>query len=113
MKLILLALIRLYWRAWPERFHRRCLYRETCSHHVYRIAGAEGFIAGCRALRRRVRSCRPGYVFTSRENRLGLVLIDGSFVPQELISTSTLDPFLAQMREIERILMAGNMTGQG
>jgi hypothetical protein len=36
------------------------LFRESCSRHVYRCTTEQGLIAGLKALRGRLRCCRPG-----------------------------------------------------
>jgi putative component of membrane protein insertase Oxa1/YidC/SpoIIIJ protein YidD len=76
----LLALIRFYWRWWPARWRRTCLFRESCSHHVHRITAQEGVRAGLRAAWRRVRACRPGFAVEAGPDGLGLRLRDGSLL---------------------------------
>lgn len=61
MKWFLLGAISLY-RRLPARFKRQCLFRETCSSFVARVARESGFWPGLRALRTRVSQCRPGYL---------------------------------------------------
>ena len=103
MKFLLRGFIRLYWLVWPRRLNRGCIYRETCSHHVHRIAGESGFVAGCRALLLRYRTCRPGYIAsTSPEGELGIVLYDGSFIPQHLIAEDVLTPIQTTIRSLEQ-----------
>jgi putative component of membrane protein insertase Oxa1/YidC/SpoIIIJ protein YidD len=78
VRLLLVLAIRLYWLAWPARWRRPCLYRESCSRHVYRVAVAKGFAAGVRALRWRARTCRPGYGIVRCDGQTWLALADGS-----------------------------------
>jgi len=78
---MLLAAIRLYWAAWPERFRRGCLFRESCSRHVYRITRQQGPRCGVRALLARYRTCRPGYAIVAAHGQRWLSLVDGSFIP--------------------------------
>ena len=61
MKFILLLAVRIYWFAIPASRRRRCLFRESCSMHVYRTATDLGFRSGMSALRTRFKLCRPGY----------------------------------------------------
>jgi putative component of membrane protein insertase Oxa1/YidC/SpoIIIJ protein YidD len=61
MKAILILPIRLYRIVVPVRFRPECLYEETCSVHVERIAREGGLLAGMKALGSRFRNCRPGY----------------------------------------------------
>ena len=80
MSVLLRLAIRLYWRIWPAAWRRRCLYRESCSRHVYRIAAEAGFRPALRALRRRYRTCRPGYHLILTGPAPGVYLADGSFL---------------------------------
>lgn len=61
MTRLLLLGIRLYWKLWPERFRRSCLFRESCSKYVYRVTAHTGASAGFAALLERARRCRGGY----------------------------------------------------
>ena len=56
----LLLLIRLYWWLWPAARRRHCLFRLSCSRHVYQATRRHGLRAGLVALRLRFRQCRPG-----------------------------------------------------
>ena len=88
MKSLLLALIRLYWRVVPSDRRRRCLFKETCSHLVYRIAETEGFSSALRAFFGRCRKCRPGYEIHVDVHQLRVTLADGSKAnPLELSET--------------------------
>ena len=103
MRVLFRGLIRIYWLVWPRHLNRGCIYRETCSHHVHRIAGESGFVAGCRALLLRYRTCRPGYVAsTNPDGELGLVLCDGSFAHHHLIADDVLAPIQTTIRNLEQ-----------
>ena len=60
MRLPLLLLIQLYWRLCPAARRRHCLFRLSCSRHVYQATRRRGLRAGLVALHLRVRQCRPG-----------------------------------------------------
>ena len=60
MKWFLIGTIYLY-RCVPARFKRQCLFKETCSSYVARVARESGVWPGLRALRTRVSQCKPGY----------------------------------------------------
>lgn len=82
----LLLLIRLYWAwaLWPASVRRTCLFRQSCSRHVYRTTRRQGLRAGWRALRQRHRQCRAG-ACGFRHPLSGawfLWLPDGTFLPQ-------------------------------
>ena len=108
MKYLLLALIRAYWSLWPRHLNRDCIYKETCSHHVYRITYKLGFFAGFRALQQRIRTCRPGYNATTSNGELGLILRDGSFLPQHLVANKILAPIQQTILEFEQRLSNRN-----
>ncbi len=88
MKWLLIALIRLYWIAVPARLRRRCVYRESCSHHVERTARESGLMAGLRALLVRYRNCRGNYrsVFVAAEKKWTLHLASGEVLDVNEIS---------------------------
>ena len=93
MRHILLYAIRLYWQVWPESRRRCCLFRETCSRHVYRVTVESGFSAGLRALFRRFRACRSGYSVTTVVTGVRICLADGTTITQEEASPSLLSPY--------------------
>jgi hypothetical protein len=90
MKLMLLAAIRIYWLLWGEERRRSCVFRESCSHYVYRVAENDGFLAGIRALRARMRACRPGYTVTVSDGSIGVRCVDGSMLYDSEIADSIL-----------------------
>lgn len=90
MNLILLKTIQLYWNLIPEHKRRKCLFRESCSHYVYRTAKEKGFFSGCKALFGRVKKCRPGYELFKSGDEFQLRLKDGSLIPEKDIALSIL-----------------------
>ena len=90
MSWTLILAIRTYWAVWPARWRRSCLYRESCSRYVYRMAREEGLVGGLRALRARYRTCRPGYGILSRYGETWLVLADGSILSASEASLAAL-----------------------
>lgn len=111
MKHLLLIAIRVYWVVWPRHRNRTCIYRETCSHHVYRITGELGLVAGLRALRDRVRTCRPGYTISSSDTGSGIVLHDGSFLPEPLVARGVLLPIQLAITQLEERLSSEGTNG--
>ena len=101
MSYALICLIRLYW-LWPCKRHRRCIFRETCSRHVYRITKRHGFLAGARSLKRRILHCRPGYVITAQSGELGLLFKDGTFVGQQFIRDDLLEKVQSEISLAQR-----------
>lgn len=45
----------------PAAYRRRCLFKESCSRHVYKITRSEGLGSGWLAFKKRYQQCRPGY----------------------------------------------------
>jgi len=88
MRIILLTIIKLYWRIIPESKRRSCLFAESCSRYVFRITKEQGFWAGIRALESRYKKCRPGYSieFNSEDGKMELHLVDGTILKEDEIS---------------------------
>jgi putative component of membrane protein insertase Oxa1/YidC/SpoIIIJ protein YidD len=61
MRRLILLSIELYWRLIDPACRKSCLFRETCSRHVYRMTREAGTLKGMMAFARRFRQCRPGY----------------------------------------------------
>lgn len=92
MKWFLIAIIKFYWIIVPENKKRTCLFKETCSRHVYRHTVEHGFFKGIKALVQRVRKCRRGYHLYIGENGFEMRLADGSIICEEEISPIILKP---------------------
>jgi len=93
----MLGLIRVYWRLIPDRWKSTCIFHETCSHYVYRIADSHGFRTGLTALWKRSRQCRSGYSVENREGKLLVRLADDSCVEAERIAPAVLRRSAAAM----------------
>ena len=91
MQKLLLMAIRIYWKI-PTRLHEKCIFRESCSHYVYRMAKEHGFKAGIKALRERNDLCRPGYVVYCSEGRYYLQTASGRIIDEKDIALSELPP---------------------
>lgn len=82
MRWLLVLAIRVYRVSLGRvRRQRRCLYAETCSRYTERMAREYGFRNGWRAMRSRLRSCRPGYSFLFGEQGVEIECSDGSVIP--------------------------------
>ncbi|MEK7726808.1 MAG: membrane protein insertion efficiency factor YidD [candidate division KSB1 bacterium] len=83
MHLLILWFIQLYRRFIPAEKRRRCLFHESCSAYVERMARDFGAWAALRAFVRRFRCCRPGYGFewNTPSETWFLVCADGSKIP--------------------------------
>lgn len=86
MKWLLLLSIRLYWRYTPPSRRRACLFRQSCSRHVYAATETGGAAVGIAALWRRFRQCRTpsGALFDGDSPRL--LLADGATVCRQDLS---------------------------
>lgn len=86
MNYCLLILIRLYWLI-PKKYRNPCIFRESCSNHVYRIVKNEGFKKGLSAIKERKQKCKPGYYYINKEQ---VRLADKSIVSTTLLNESIL-----------------------
>jgi len=93
MRRLALFAIRLYWRFWPEARRRKCIFRRTCSHHVYHVTRILGLVAGTCALIDRLRKCRPGYSVYSESGGLRVRLADGTSIDESEAAPHVLAPY--------------------
>lgn len=104
MRYLLLACIRGYWRLVPPQVRRVCLFRESCSSYVYRVAIVRGLGAAIRALRERRRQCAPGYSMSVTGAGLVIVCRDGSIIPPDVVNSAiwriTADLFPENARQL-------------
>lgn len=104
MRLLLLLGIRLYWRLWPERLRRSCLFRESCSRYVYRVTARAGASAGFAALWERARTCRGGYNIETLAGHLVVRLVDGSILSETEASPSIFHPYCSAAQQRQRAI---------
>jgi putative component of membrane protein insertase Oxa1/YidC/SpoIIIJ protein YidD len=91
MRQILLLSIRVYQKFWPNKLKGKgCVFSESCSNHVFRITKRKGFTSGVKALRTRVRDCRPGYYIVKMEDEVILITRKGSIYQEEKINPTLL-----------------------
>lgn len=86
--MVIRVIIRTYWFLIPANRRRRCLFKESCSRHVYRKTDA-GFFAALTALTYRFGACRPGSVRLETTDTDGMPLFmmrDGSIVRADLLA---------------------------
>jgi len=75
----------------PANRRNRCLFAESCSKHVYRITKEKGVGWGIKALKKRYKQCRPGYVLYHLPNgEIEMRLSNGEIVPYLDISPKLL-----------------------
>jgi len=85
MKYLLLLPIQAYWLV-PKRARRKCLFVQSCSHHVYEVTYHQGLLKGLQALKARFKQCRPGYVAYEFEGSEWVILADKTVVEKTLTS---------------------------
>jgi hypothetical protein len=89
MRLLVLFAVESYWRLTIPARRRPCLFRETCSRHVYRITRDLGALRGMMAFWHRLRRCRLGYAIEfDRQSEPILRLADGSVTQVAELSQS-------------------------
>lgn len=83
------------YRCLPAFFKRKCLFKETCSAHVLRIAYESGLRVGLLTLRERVSQCRPGYLvfFDAEINCWGVCFANGSVANSAQVADFVLEPY--------------------
>lgn len=86
MKYLLLLAIRLYWAVIPPSKRKRCIFRESCSQYVWRIADSEGFIVGINAFLFRNKHCCPGYTIYKYQGHYELKTVSGMILKEEDIA---------------------------
>lgn len=79
-------MIKLYWIAVPEQNRRNCLFRESCSKHVYRTTQKEGLTKGLKSLKFRYKNCRSGYTLISTQDQTLLVTRNNNVILENEIS---------------------------
>ena len=70
-----------------------CIFKETCSHYVYRNTQEGGFLKGIRALMERLIKCRKGYQLYTSLQGFEMELADGSIIKEDEIAPRILLPF--------------------
>lgn len=106
---MLMGFVWLYWALVPVRFRRLCLFRESCSRHVFRVSRDHGGARGLEALRSRFRDCRPGWAFDATlDGRITLRLSQGRLVDPDEIDPRVLAPARSSLRQLECKLAHGN-----
>ena len=88
---ILLNLIKLYWKIIPERKRRVCIYKESCSKHVFKILKEEGSISGIKATFRRLKNCNNSYKIEKEDGTLRI-----RTSTEEIIEFNNINPIVVK-----------------
>lgn len=91
MRWIVLKIIKFYWFIIPENKRRHCLFKETCSKHIYRSVIEKGIMSGILACIKRVKKCRNGYVLYLGNSGFEMKLVDGTILNEDEISPNLLE----------------------
>lgn len=102
---LILSGIRLYWLLVRPRRRRKCLFRESCSHHVYRVTEERGSCAGLKALRRRIRRCRPGFSVEWTGGAWNVRWVDGHVSREQDVAGHVVEPYRRALKDAESIIM--------
>lgn len=108
MKAVLTLPIHIYWLIWPKKYKRKCIFRESCSRHVHRVAIQNGLLAGVLALIHRFKSCRSGYFIVPSDSGVSLRLFDGSVITANEAAPDIVAPFFTAADRLEQELKAGS-----
>ena len=69
MKNLILIAIRMYWILIPQNKRRKCIFKKSCSNHVFEITKKEGLLKGLDAFWFRFQNCRGDFeVFVNPHN---------------------------------------------
>lgn len=75
MKNLLILLIKVYWLVIPPAKRRKCIFRTSCSKHVYEAITNEGLVSGLNAFIYRFKNCRSGaYIMESPSGEIQIIL---------------------------------------
>ncbi len=91
MKQFLLILIRIYWLSIPKSKRRSCLFKISCSNHVYRVTKDKGLISGLKALRFRIKNCNSEYAVIKIDNKPVLISASSKVFDESEINYSILN----------------------
>ncbi len=85
----------------PEKKISCCIFKETCSHYVYRHTVEGGFFIGISALRQRIKKCRKGHQLHSGLQGFEMELADGTVIKEDEIAPRILEPIYRQVQKIQ------------
>jgi len=94
----MLFAVELYWRLTNPARRRPCLFRETCSRHVYRITREDGAFKGITAFAQRFRRCRLGYVIEFDGQAEPVLRLSDRSVAQTIELSESMTAFVEQSR---------------
>lgn len=72
--------IHIYWKLFSKRLGKTCIFKESCSHFVYRTSIEKGFLKAIKALKFRYLNCRSGYSFIQINGKEFLITIKSELI---------------------------------
>nr|WP_315027605.1 membrane protein insertion efficiency factor YidD [uncultured Chryseobacterium sp.] len=94
MKKLLILIIKLYWATIPAHKRRQCLFKTSCSQHVYAQAMAGGLFKGLKALKYRYENCRSSAALIQNPltGKLQIILPNNQILNETEISERFINP---------------------
>ncbi len=86
MKYLMLFLIKLYWFLIPAHKRNKCLFKESFSTIVFRIAKGKGFWNAIKVFKKRKNMCVPNYEILAGGNFSGICIKDSIKIPYQNLS---------------------------
>lgn len=88
MKYLLLFVIQIYWKFIPPSKRRKCIFKKSCSNHVFEVTQNEGFFKGLKAFQFRYKNCRGNFeIFKNPVNdQLQMILPSQQIIAKEEIA---------------------------
>ncbi|MFH7017600.1 membrane protein insertion efficiency factor YidD [Flavobacterium sp. FlaQc-47] len=93
MKYLILFSIQLYWKFIPASKRKRCIFKKSCSNHVFETTQKEGFIKGLQAFQFRYKNCRGNFqIFKNPINHhVQMILPSQIIIDREEIAERLID----------------------
>jgi len=79
---VFLSTIKIYWLI-PIKYRKKCLFKESCSHFVYRQTKEQGYKKGFNAFFQRYKQCRSHYSIIELEGKQFVLLNDHTLIERE------------------------------
>jgi len=88
MRFILLIIIKTYWLLIPKSRRRKCIFRKSCSKHVYDVTIKNGGLEGVKALDFRFKNCRSSFeIFKNpMDNKIQMILPNQQIIEEKHIA---------------------------
>lgn len=83
----------MYWNCITPSKRKKCIFKKSCSNHVFEVTQKEGFVNGLKAFRFRYKNCRGNFqIFKNPINdRIQMILPSQIIIEREEIAERLLD----------------------